>query len=524
MNSLFAAILLLGMTAIATAADPTRAVTQPDLSEFEPGVRTALESAIAEFQSALTDAQDSAAAGEAWGELGMHYQAHHLQGLADTCYTQAAALDPADPRWPYLAGFLALEGGDFDTAESRLSAAAELSPDDVVIRLRLAETALAAGRLPLARQRFDELTGGPGMTAARHSGLGRIAVREGRYDAATEDLEAALRLAPSATRLRHPLGMAYRQQGDREAAAANFAARGNGQVPVPDPLLISIGERSQSAQFFLEQGYAAARAGQTDRALEAFRRAVAASPDDVSAMLSLAQGLSMAGETAEAREWLDKAVESHPQDPVARLRLGMAQERAGEEGPALAAYEQAVTLDPGLHQARFLLGDSLMRARRYADAATVYGLLPDEDPSGALFRYREGLAAVAAGDCQSALRAFSTGRGLRPDNGELMQAWARTASTCQTASDAERAEAEVMARQLFGALANREHAATLAMALAANGRFEEAADLQAQVASRPLAGVADHQALARYRSGRPAVAPWPADDAVFYPPRLNNDG
>jgi tetratricopeptide (TPR) repeat protein len=516
--------VLLGFTAKAGAVSPTEAVTRPDLSEFEPGVRTALEAAISDFQSALADAPDPRAAGEAWGELGMHYQAHHLQGLASTCYARAADLDPADSRWPYLAGFVALEGGDFEAAESRLSAAAELSPDDAIIRLRLAETALAAGNLALARERFDGLSGGPGMTAARHSGLGRIAVREGRYKEAAGDLESALRLAPSATRLRHPLGMAYRQLGDRGAASANFAARGNGQVPVPDPLLISIGERSQSAQFFLEQGYAAARAGQTDRAVEAFRRAVAASPDDVSAMLSLAQGLNQAGATAEAREWLDKAVARHPEDPVARLRLGMAQERAGEEKPALASYEAAVALDPGLHQARFLLGDSLMRAGRYAEAAEAYGALPDEDASGALFRYREGLAAVASGNCEAALQAFSAGRRLRPDNGELMQAWARTASTCETASDAERASAEDVARQLFGALANREHAATLAMALAANGRFDEAADLQAQVAGRPLAGVADQQALARYRAGQRADAPWPAGDAVFYPPRLNNDG
>ena len=85
-----------------------------------------------------------------------------------------------------------------------------------------------------------------------------------------------MKLAPSATRLRHPLGLAYRQLGDRDAAAANLQARGDGQVPVPDPLLIKVGERSRSVQFFLERGYAAARAGRNDLAVAEFRRAVAA--------------------------------------------------------------------------------------------------------------------------------------------------------------------------------------------------------------------------------------------------------
>lgn len=497
---------------------------RPDLSEFEPGVRTALEEAFDEFASATASAGSPADAGEAWGELGMHYQAHHLQGLAASCYSEAVLLAPGDYRWPYLAGFVALETGEYAVAEAQLAVAASLKPEDPLIALRLAETALAAGNLALARERYSRLSGGPAMTAARHSGLGRIAVREGRYEPAVEHLEAALTLAPSATRLRHPLGLAYRQLGNRDAAAASLRARGNGQVPVPDPLLIQVGELSRSAQFFLERGYAAARAGHNELAVGEFRRAVAASPDDVSALLSLAQGLQQAGEHDEAREWLEKAVAAHPDDALARLRLGMALERAGNDVRALDAYERAARLDPGLAQASFLLGDALMRAGRYKDATAVYATLPDEDASGALFRYRQGLAAVADGDCRAALDALARGRVLRPDNGDLMQAWARTASTCEAATAAERSEAELLAGQLFEALSNRDHAATLAMALAANGRFEEAVALQSQVVARPLAGAAEREALERYRSGEPAAAPWPAGDAVFYPPRLNNDG
>ena len=519
-----AAVLVLLAAGASQAAGPADPSARPDLSEFEPGVRAALEEALDDFAAATASAASPVEAGEAWGELGMHYQAHHLQGLASDCYAEAAVLDPGDYRWPYLAGFVALETGDHAVAEARLSEAANLNPEDRLIRLRLAETALAAGNLDLARERFGGLSGGPAITAARHSGLGRIAVREGRYETAAEHLEAALRLAPSATRLRHPLGMAYRQLGDRDAAAANLRARGEGQVPVPDPVLIKVGERSRSVQFFLERGYAAARAGHDDLAVAEFRRAVAAGPDDVSALLSLAQGLSQAGEHDEAREWLENAVSADPENALARLRLGMALERAGDDGGALEAYEKATRMNPGLSQAWFLRGDALMRAGRYRDAAAAYAELPDDDASGALFRYRQGLAAVAGGDCRGALDALARGRALRPDNGDLMQAWARTASTCDAATAGERSEAEVLAGQLFEALANHDHAATLAMALAANGRFDEAAALQAQVAARPLAGAAERDALERYRAGRPAAAPWPAGDAVFYPPRLNNDG
>jgi uncharacterized protein HemY len=62
--------------------------------------------------------------------------------------------------------------------------------------------------------------------AAALYGLGRVALEERDFAGAVKQLEAALALVPSASRVQYPLAMAYRGLGNTQQAEAHLRLRG----------------------------------------------------------------------------------------------------------------------------------------------------------------------------------------------------------------------------------------------------------------------------------------------------------
>jgi tetratricopeptide (TPR) repeat protein len=515
--ALLAAWLLL--TGAVPAAD---APPQPELARFEPGVRTVLEEGLERFEAAVRD-PDAVARGQAWGRLGMLYQAHHLQDLAETCYLEATALDPDAFRWRYLLGFVYQERGDFEAAEGAYTEALGLDPQAVNARLRRARVRAEQGRSDAAAEDFRQVLEEDPDQAAAHAGLGRLALGERRYQAARDHLERALALDPRADQLHYPLAIALRGLGDVADARAQMAQQGETEVAVPDPLLAEMSALTRSAQIYLEAGYAAARAGRDREAVAQFRQAVAFNPDDLAAQLGLGQGLVLIGDYPGAEAAFDRAVELAPEDAVARYRRGSLYAQTGRDELAVEDLAQALAADGDNVQAGFRLADALMRLGRYDEAAQTYGAVVPPPEAAALIGYRHGLAELAAGRCAAAARLFDEALASRPDSGELIQAVARTDASCDGVEPARRARALELAGQLFAARRDAAHATTLAMALAATGDFDRAVDLQEQLlasarASGEPARIDWHeQLLVRYRGGRAADRAWPAGDAVFRP-------
>ena len=98
------------------------------------------------------------------------------------------------------------------------------------------------------------------------------------------------------------------------------------------------------------------RPGQLQRALPSavnlYREAVAARPDDPILQYNLAQALDSAGEQTAERAALERAIQLRPRFPEAQNRLGYLSVRAGDEAAAERFFRSA-------------LGDS----PSYADAA-----------------------------------------------------------------------------------------------------------------------------------------------------------
>ncbi|MGI9264884.1 MAG: tetratricopeptide repeat protein, partial [Gammaproteobacteria bacterium] len=319
------------------------------------------------------------------------------------------------------------------------------------------------------------------------------------------------------------LAMAYRQDGNLDKARDNLGLRGDVAPHVADPVIAAMARKSRSAQIYLEQGYAAARAGRDREAVAQFRKAVEFSPNDISALVSLGQGLFRVGEDNEAMRYIDRALELDPDNLAARYRRGTVLERRGEEGLAAADYRTVLASDPDHLRARFRLADTLMRLGQFEEAATQYGLIKPSPEQEGLVVYGKGLAELAAWDCDAALESFEKALALRPDSGEIYQALARSYATCPKLDAQRRKKGLELAQQLIQARSNRDHAETLAMAAAANGQFERAVQIQRQLLGSVQSGSNNHaiewheHLLERYSGGVPADRPWPLWHPIYRP-------
>ena len=109
----------------------------------------------------------------------------------------------------------------------------------------------------------------------------------------------------------------------------------------------------------------------------------------------------------------------------------------------------------------------------------------------------------------------------------MIQALVRIYATCDATGAASRQAALNQAQRLYQNVRNTDSAETMAMALAANNRFDAATQLQSQVITEVSTNPAAdsrlrtlNENLNRYQNGQPAQTGWAHDDPIFDPPRI----
>jgi protein O-GlcNAc transferase len=160
------------------------------------------------------------------------------------------------------------------------------------------------------------------------AGLGRVAVRQGRYSEAVPLLERATKLPSQIIPAFQALGDAYAATGDLDRAAA------------------------------------------------AYRQAVAMAPENLESRLSLARSLTDIGEYSEAEDLCTRSMRMAREDPVALSRvhqtLGEVYSRKGNSPAAMSSYYKAAELNPRDEDVTRGLANCAIRAGLYAEAAAAY--------------------------------------------------------------------------------------------------------------------------------------------------------
>ena len=486
-------------------------IPAPDFASMEPLVRGQLEGAQGRLDAALEMSDSSPdELSRLLGRQGQLYLAYSFEQAAQACFLNAAQLAPDDFRWSYYLGAILRRRGRWEESLDRYERALELNPAYLPAAVAMADLHMEANHLDEAARFLDNVRG-EASNAAVLVRRGRLASLRGDHDQAIRYLEAALEQEPGATAVFYPLGMAYRARGEVEKARYFMERQGARKVSLEDPLMEVLGELAAGSRSLQARGNEAYRQGRLQEALEAYRKAVEADPENGEFRVNLAAVLSRLDDLEGAAGQLSHALRLDPGDALAHFNLASVLARQGRDREALGHYVEAIALRPDYKNAHFNLANALLRLRRFEAAAYHFDRVLEMEPGEAPALVGQGMALMQLGRWEAARDLLHDGCGGRPRNHALALAYARLLAACPLAELRDGPRALAIARQVAAADHSASAAEVLAMALAEVGRFEEAVRLQEKVlaaAQRQKLDSARLRAnLERYRAGFPSRKP-----------------
>ena len=525
MRFLFVMATVLCLAACESPVGDLTPIPATDTSKLEAAVRNRITAAHAEFDRIASRSPPRAELAAAYGELAMVYHAQDLPTPAEVAYANARRLSPRDKRWPYLLAHLYADASQLPQAIQTFEAVLAIDPDDAPTRIYLGQLYLQGGELDKAKASFEKAKANKDARAAALAGLGKTALAAAQYKEAAENLEEALKLWPNASRLRQPLAMAYRGLGDTAKAQANLARHvAKGPEPgLADPIVDEMSSRVVVSRVLLRRGQQFGRDGRYDLAEQAFRAAVASDPVSAEARANLGISLANVGKVDEAREQLAESLRLDDSNALARFSLAVVYDRLGEDRAAREHYLVALRQDPDNVQALVYLADLSLRAGAPDQAAGYYRRALEKSGHSTRIALSLAMALVKSGRHAQARKTLEDALAAEPRSAEVLNALARVLATAPQAQVRDAPRALALSQKLFEATRSLAVGQTYAMALAGNGRFDEAAKLQGETiigyerSKTPVDPAFLAHNLRLYQQRRPAREGWPPQDPAFQP-------
>jgi arylsulfatase A-like enzyme/Tfp pilus assembly protein PilF len=416
-----------------------------------------------------------------------------------------------------------------------------------------------------ARALCDEmLRQRPGF-ADCHLQMSKIALQDGRPEAALVAARKAVAVGPKNERAHAHLAGLLKERGDLEEAIAHYRLALEIQPDAPDTRVLlgrALAEKGrleeagsllgaaaaaqpESAMAAIQLGFVLAKQGKLEEAIASYRRALALDPGSAEAHGYLGSALASKADWDEAILHFEAALKARPGNAELHDRLGVALREKGRWDEALGHFREAVRLAPGLAMAHYNLGRALKQQGKLEEAVGEYrrALALDQNLAAAhnslgsvlgsqgrlleaASHFREalrikpddpeahnnlGLALRALGRREQALQHFEAALRQRPDWPVPMNEMAWILATHPDPRVRNPAEAVRLAEGAAERTARRQPVIldTLAAAYAAAGQFdraavtaEEATALAAAGGPAALAGEISRR-LELYRRKRP---------------------
>jgi tetratricopeptide (TPR) repeat protein len=490
-------------------------IALPDLSRVSTSVREQLQERFALLHPKAVDASATPVdRGAAFGELGKLFLAADYVDHAETCFSNAHALVPNEMRWPYYLGHLHRNQGDLQNGAAFFELARQLDPTNLTILVRLGELYLDQGKLDAAEARFQEAIALQPDSGAASYGLGRTALARNDDTRAVRYLEQALATNPRATRIHHPLALAYRRLGKLDLAQSHFQAQGTGEVHPPDPLVEELGSVLESAMAYQSRGILALERGDWQLATKYFQRGLELEPGSASMHHRLGTALYLAGDIGAATQQFQQALRVAPTLARAHYSLGLIAASNGTYAQAIDRFSKAVTYEPDYLEARLALADTLRGTGRLLDALGHYEQISSVDSRSSDATLGQAITLIRLKRYAAAREHLLEGTMRFPGYTPFSLALTRVLAAAPDADvrDGQRAMQELA--KLANEPRSIELTETAAMVLAELGRFGEAASRQKE-AIDAARGAGEHELARRmsenlglYESGRPCRTPW----------------
>lgn len=380
-----------------------------DTTGFDPVIAAAIAAAR---EAAVTQP----ASPEVRGRLGMVLLAHDVNAPAAESFAQASTLAPQDRRWPYLLALAQLPNNPA-AAATNFDRATRLFPaDDIVARLRLADTLVTLDRMQEAETHYRAVLQIQTNCTRARLGLGRISNARGSHSEAVEFLEGAIQ-DPSTRKAAHRLlVVAYQRLGrttDSERLAKALAELPN-DLPFQDPYLAEVQLCETGEAAWTECGDDWIKAGRAAEAAALLEKTVQTYTNADRAMFLLGRARFRLGDSAGAEAILQRSVKLAPQSVEAHVQLGVVQLARGDPKAAQRSFRAAIEAKPNIPEAWFNLGLSLGN-EDHAEALKAFQEAIRLKPNFAQAYLAMALVLRADGQKDAADAALQHALGLNPD-------------------------------------------------------------------------------------------------------------
>ena len=436
---------LVSGTALAFRAFRGSAAALPALTDLGPLAPEIADIVRQARESVAQDPRD----GTRWGRFAMVCEANGLAGAARDAYANAAARQPAEPRWPYHLAVVESRLGRPDDAIRDMRRAIDLNPAYAPAQWRLGLWLLDQNQTEGAERAFGRATEIDATDRAGWIGLARVYLQRDENQRAAGLLERLAAAAPGDGYTLQLLGTAYRRLGlaEQAASAAQVGAKGEAQWTDPwtdematfrrgyaallkDATANIVAGRFREAIAILEQlrrdrpddlvlmahlGQVYVAAGRDDDGVALLEQVVARQPDRFEAHVDLATGYMHLGRLDAARSAVRKAVTLNGSYAPAYETLGLVQWRDGHTRDAVAAFDRSVELDP--RNARALVWKAMVETNdgRSADALASFERATRVDPTSVDAWIGIANAQINRRDLAAAGAALRNAERLQPD-------------------------------------------------------------------------------------------------------------
>lgn len=399
----------------------------PPLADLEPAVADTLAAAL----ERVARTRDGATV----GRLGQILYALEFHRAAETYFTLARTLDPAEDRWPYLLGCIAQAEGRAAAAVEHFEFIARRSGAYGMLFARLAHLYIDAARWDEAQKAAEEYVRFQPGDSLGYIVQARVAMQRKQWPVASERLELARKYpGPNDFQVYSYLGRVRAALGD--AAAAEQAYAESRKYPpgeyftYRDAWILEALASSGSRIPALEAELAAAeKTRDARRIVEVGREIAQVRPRDATLIAKLALNCCQLRRFDDARKWTDRGRALKPEWPawaIAQCQIDLAAGRVAEaERLARELIEQRVS-DAAVMQGREWLVRALIAAQRLDEAKAVIDELSGGEPT-ATREYLTGEWHAASSRPAEAAAAYRRAVALDPQHAAAKAALASPA-------------------------------------------------------------------------------------------------
>ncbi len=354
------------------APDPPRPARMIDIDPL-------LSSAIHERLDRVTKNRNDP---EAWGKLGVLYEANGYRNLALRCYAKAFDLDRTRPRWRFHWGMRKKESGDFPEANRAFQDVLALQPNHAPTFEQIGKIAmdqLAYDRAEIACKKVIELRPNE---AGSYVGLAKVFYETGQYEKTLRLLDRAIQLDAQLQIARFLRGQTYRALGRVEEAAVELR-RGAGSDPVhiKNSWQTEVAASQVSGQLILARAGVYIDEGLVESGIQLLEELKVQIPEDLEVDLMLAWAYLKTNQPNEAKRVLTNLISSGKDDLRARIHLSTTFFRLNEPMLALKEARNAVELAPDNARTYLHLGYILGLLGRLEESLEAYLHSYELDPS-----------------------------------------------------------------------------------------------------------------------------------------------